>query len=173
MQKTLINTLALFILLVILQVVIFNNLVLFNSAIALVFLYLLVEMPIAISTNTMLFVGFLLGITIDIFQDTPGLNSMCCTIVAFARRPIFHLYVPRDEDVSERRLCIRTLGAPTYLKYMVTLVLIYCTLYFSIETFGFFDFGRLITRIIASTLFTFVVLYAMDSLTTGRREKRL
>jgi len=152
---------------------VFNNLILFNSAVALVFLYMMVELPISVNENVTLIVGFLLGLAVDIFQDTPGLNAMTCTITAFIRKPIFHLYVPRDEELSDRRLSIRTLGKAAYLKYMLTFVIIYCTVYFSIEAFSFFDIKRLGLRIALSSLFTFVVLYAIDSLTNGRSAKRL
>ena len=166
-KEILINILQ-FILLVIGQAIIFNNLVLFNVAIAFVFIYLIIELPITTSTNAVMLTGFLLGLSVDIFQDTPGLNAMACTIIAFIRRPIFHLYVPSDEDLSGRRITIRSIGVPTYLKYMLTMSLIYCIAVFSIEAFTFFYIERLLTRILASTIFTFIVLYSIDSLTTRR-----
>lgn len=173
MSKSILNYILLFVVLVVAQAVIFNNLVLFNSAVALVFLYMIVELPATVNVNVMMIVGFLLGLTVDIFQDTPGLNAMACTIVSFMRRPILHLYLPRDEDISDRRLSIRTLGTAVYLKYMITMVLIYCTIYFTIEAFSYFDVQRLGLRIILSSLFTFVVLYAIDSLTNTSSAKRL
>ena len=155
-------------LLVIAQAVIFNNLVLFNVALAFVFIYLIIGMPITTSTNVVMLTGFFLGLCVDIFQDTPGLNAMACTLIAFIRRPIFHLYVPSDEDLSGRRITIRSIDTPTYLKYMLTMTLIYCITVFLIEAFSFFSIERLVTRILASTIFTFIVLYAIDSLTTRR-----
>lgn len=121
----------------------------------------------------MVSVAFFLGLSVDIFQDTPGLNALACTVLAFIRRPMFHLYVPHEEDFAGRRLCINTLGTSTYLKYMLSMVLVYCVLYFTIEAINYFDFKRLILRIFSSSLYTFVVLYAVDSLTINRREKRL
>lgn len=165
MPKSVINYILIFILLVICQAVVFNNLVLFNSAIALVFIYLIIELPITVGTNLAMTIAFLLGLSIDVFQDTPGLNALACTIIAFMRKPIFHLYAPRDEDFSGKRLCIDSLGTSTYLKYMLTSVFIYCTIYFCVEAFSFFEINRLLIRILASSLFTFVVIYAIDSLT--------
>lgn len=173
MPRITVNYILLFIALVVLQAVLFNNLVLFHSAVALVFLYLIVEMPMTMSTNLVLTVSFLLGLSVDIFQDTPGLNAMSCTIVGMLRRPIFHLYTPRDEEFTSKRLCINTLGVPCFLKYSLTMVVVYCVCYFSLESLSYFDFQRLIERIVASTIFTFVVVFAIDSLTITRREKRL
>lgn len=173
MPKSLFNNIILFIVLVISQAVIFNNLILFNSAVALVFLFFIIQLPITTNINLVLLSSFVLGLTIDIFQDTPGLNAMSCTIVAFIRRSIFHLYVPRDEDLSGKRIGIKTLGSVPFLKYALTIIIIYCVLYFSIEAISYFDIQRLGMRILASSVFTFVVIYAIDSLTLRRREKRL
>lgn len=173
MSKSIINYILLFVVLVVAQAVVFNNLILFNSAVALVFLFMIVEMPATVPVNAMMIVCFLLGLTVDIFQDTPGLNAMACTIISFIRRPILHLYVLRDEDITDRRISIRTLGTGAYLKYMLTMVLIYCTIYFIIESFSYFDIQRLGLRILLSSLFTFVVIYAIDSLTNTSSAKRL
>lgn len=174
MPKEIFINILLFVALVLAQVIVFNNLVLFNVAIAFVFIYLIVGLPITTSTNAVMFTGFLLGLSVDIFQDTPGLNAMACTIIAFIRRPIFHLYAPSDDDLSGRRINIASVGAPTYLKYMFTLTLIYTIIVFTLETLNFFSIERLLIRILASTALTFIVLYSIDSLTTRRRsEKRL
>ena len=174
MPKEIFSNILLFIALVIAQAVIFNNLILFNVAIAFVFIYLIIGLPVTTSTNAVMITGFLLGLSVDIFQDTPGLNAMSCTLLSFIRRPIFHLYVPSDEDLSGRRISISSIGTPAYLKYMLTMALIYCIMVFTIESFSFFSIERFTTRILASTVFTFIVLYSIDSLTTRRRsEKRL
>lgn len=173
MTKSIINNIFLFIVLVISQAVIFNNLVLFNTAVALAFIYFIIMQPITMNINTLLTLSFLLGLSVDIFQDTPGLNALCCTILAFLRKPIFHLYVPRDEDISNKPLKINTLGLATFLKYMLSMVIVYCLLYFFIEAINYSDIPRLIMRVIATILFTFVVIYAVDNLTLTPREKRL
>lgn len=82
------------------QVVVFNNLVLYSVAVPLVFIYVIISMPITWSTNWSITAGFLLGLSVDIFSDTQGMNALCCTLLAFMRKPVFHLYVQRDEDLS-------------------------------------------------------------------------
>lgn len=173
MPKVLINYILLFIALVVSQAVLFNNLVLFNCAVPMVFLFLLIEIPITFNVNLLLTVAFLLGLSVDIFQDTPGLNALTCSIVAFMRKWIFHLYVPRDEEANAHRICINTVGMSTFLKYMVTMAVIYCTICFTLEAITYADVHRLVLRIVMSTLFTFVVIFALDSLTVKRSEKRL
>lgn len=173
MTKTILNFALLFVILVIAQAVIFNNLILFNTAIAFVFIYPIIILPINTATNTAMTIGFLLGLSIDIFSDTPGLNALTCTIISFVRRPIYHLYVPRDEESAGQRPGIKAMGWTSFLKYALSMTLIYCICVYTLEAFSFFDIKRLLLRICASTIFTLIFIYAFDSLSLNRREKKL
>lgn len=173
MSKTTLTFIMLFILLVPAQAVIFNNLILFSVALPLVFIYLIIRLPITLSPNWAMTVGFLTGLAVDIFSDTPGMNALACTTLALCRRPVFHLYMSLDDDLSGQCPSIRTMGPAAYTKYMLTMVFIYCLCVFAIEAFQFFNFRLLILRTVCSTLFTFILIYAVDSLSFRRREKKL
>lgn len=173
MSKTVVNFILKFVLLVLAQAVIFNNIVLFNVAVAFVFIYIIISMPISWNTNLSMLLGFLAGLAVDIFADTLGYNALSCTVLAFVRKPVFHLYVQNDEDLGGQKPCIRTMGTEVYLKYLVSMVAVYCTCYFLTEAFAFFNPLMLILRIICSMAFTFIVIYALDSISTRKNEKRL
>lgn len=173
MSKTALTFILLFLLLVPAQAVIFNNLILFNVALPLVFIYLIIRLPLTLSPNWAMTFGFVTGLTVDIFSDTPGMNALACTILAVCRRPVFHLYMSLDDDLSGQCPSIRTMGPAAYTKYMLTMVFIYCLCVFSIEAFQFFNLRLLLMRTICSTLFTFILIYAVDSLSFRRREKKL
>lgn len=168
MSKTAIILTVLFLVLVPAQAVIFNNLILFNVAIPLVFIYLIISLPITLSTNWAVTIGFITGLAVDIFSDTPGVNALACTTLAFVRKPVYHLYMSFDDDLSGQRPSIASMGAAAYMKYMLTMVFIYCVLVFSIEAFQFFNLRLLLMRTIFSTVFTFIIIYAIDSLNRTR-----
>lgn len=170
MTKFALKYALLFLLLIPAQSIVFNHLVLFDVAVPLVFVYLIVFLPVTIGTNLSTSLGFLAGLMVDIFCDTPGLNAFSCTLLAFARKPLFHLYVSYDDDLAGRSPSARTMGAAAFMKYMVTMVLLYCILVFTIEAFQFFNFRLLILRILASTLYTFVLLYAIDAFSFRSRD---
>lgn len=162
-----------YLLLVPLQALVFDHMVLFNVAVPFVFIYLIVMLPLTMSTNLSVLLGFLAGFGMDLFADTPGMNSLSCTLLAFARKPLFHLYVTMDDDLAGRSPSTQTMGPAAFLKYVLTVSLVYCTLIFSIEAFQIFIPELMLTRIVASTLYTFLLLYTLDSLLIRRREKRL
>ena len=151
----------LFIVVVFLQVTIGNSIHLLGVAIPFLYIYFIIRLPLSLSVNWTLTLAFILGLVIDIFSNTPGMNALACTVVAFLRKPILNLYTPRGEDYSESEPSILTFS------------LCFCTLLFVIESFSFFDIGRLIVRVLASTILTFLVILGMDSLTKSGREKRL
>lgn len=172
MTKTTLNILFLFVVLLLAQAVIFNNLVLFNCAIPFVFIYIIISLPVTVGTNVALTLGFLTGLGVDVFTDTYGLNALSCTILSFIRKPVLHLYVQRDEDFSGQNLTSRSMGFAAFMKYALTMSLAYCVMVFVIEAFSFFNIFRLLLRIGASTLYSFIIIYAIDSLSFSRREKK-
>lgn len=174
MTRAILKYTMLFILLVLAQAVVFNNLCLYSVAFPLVFIYFILRLPIVLNVNWVLTLSFILGLTIDIFSDTQGLNALCCTTLGVLRRPLLHLYVPHDEDVTgEAEPSIKSLGLVVYMKYLFTMTLIYCLLYFVVEAFTWFNPLRLLLRIAASSVFTFILILGIDSLTLRRNAKRL
>lgn len=139
MSKTTLQFILLGIILVLAQVIVFNHICLFNVAVPLVFIYLIVRLPITLSVNRLLTIAFVLGLTVDIFSDTYGMNTLSCTVLAMMRKPILRLYVPREEDLTRPEPSMYTLGTATYLKYLLTMTLLYCTLIFIIEALHLFQ----------------------------------
>ncbi len=173
MTKSVFSFTLLFIILVVSQVVVFNHLLLFNVAMPLVFIYFILRLPVSLHINVLFTLSFLIGLTIDIFSDTQGMNALACTLLAAMRRPLLGLYIPREDDIVGGEPSIRSLGIGTYMKYLLTFTFVYCALYFIIESFSFFDFSRLMLRILFSTVLTFVLILGIDSLCIPRNAKRL
>lgn len=173
MSKTVLSILLLYLVLIPAQAVFFNHLVLFNVAIPLVFIYIIITLPVTFSANLAMTIGFLTGLSVDVLSDTPGVNALACTLLAFMRRPVFHLYVASDNDLAEQRPSLRTMGMSAFLKYALTMVVIYCMMVFTVEGLQVFNLRLYLLRIVASSAFTFVIIYAIACLTKSRREKRL
>lgn len=166
MTKTFLSFLLLFVVLVLAQVTIFNHIWLFGMAMPLVFIYFIISLPVATPTNWMLTLGFITGLTVDIFSNTAGLNALSCTILAGLRHPVLRLYMPREEDMTNPVPSMRSVGTATYTKYMLTMTVIYCIVYFVIDSAGFFNIGTMALRILASSILTFMLLLATASITS-------
>lgn len=161
------------VILVLCQVIVFNHVCLFHVAVPFVFIYVIMRLPLTLSVNWVLTVSFLLGLIVDVFSDTQGMNALACTFIGMLRKPVLGLYFPREDELTDPELTMRTLGAAVYIKYVLTLSLIYCAIIFVIESFALFDVVQMILRISSSTLLTAMLIIGVDTLTLKRREKRL
>ncbi|MDE7119444.1 MAG: rod shape-determining protein MreD [Muribaculaceae bacterium] len=169
MAKEFIRYALMFIILVVAQAVVFNHLCLFNVAVPLVFVYFIIKLPTTLNVGWVITLSFLIGFTVDIFSNSPGMNALACTICGALRLPVLRLYYPREEDMSDPEPSARTLGAGTFMKYAGTATAIYCLLFFFIEAFAFHDWLLMLVRAAASAMLTFVIILAIDSLTASRR----
>ena len=172
MTKTVIQFIALFLALVVLQLVC-NKIVLFNIAMPVVFIYLILRLPVNLHGGWVLTIAFFTGLIMDIFSNTPGMNSLACTIMATLRRPVFNLFVSRENDMNIPIPSVDSMGVGDYFKYMATLVTIYCALIFLIQAFSLHNIGLTLARIAGSSLLSIIIIFWLDSLVSTHREKRL
>lgn len=173
MHKEIINNIFLVCALILAQVLACNHIMLFNVAMAFVFIYFIVRLPMDLNINIVLTLAFFTGLAVDIFSDTPGMNAMACTILAMMRRPLLYAYIPRDDRTKNIVPSLKNLGFIVYGKYLFSMSVVYCLLIFSIEYFSFADVKEIIFMSAASSAFTFLVLLGVDSIIMTNREKRL
>lgn len=154
----------LFVACVLLQALVFNRISLFHVAVPIVFIYFIIRLPIDLKLSYLFIFSFLLGLCVDIFSDTPGVNALACTLISALKTPIFYAYIPKDDITSRITPGVSTMGLMEYSKYLFTFILIYCLLAFTIEYFNFGDVKGIVILSFSSTLFTFVILLSVDCL---------
>lgn len=164
MSNAILRYLFLFFACILLQTLIFNRIVLFNVAIPVIFIYFLIRLPINLKLTYLFTLAFILGIIIDIFSDTPGVNALACTLIAAIKTPIFYAYVDKDDTTSRLTPCVSTMGILEYSKYLLTFVVIYCVLMFTIEYFNFADVKAIVILASSSALLSFLILLGADCL---------
>ena len=172
MTKTVIQFVVLFLALLVVQLVC-NKIVLFNIAMPVVFIYLILRLPVNLHGGWVLTIAFFSGLIIDIFDNTPGMNALACTLMAAVRRPVFNMFVSRENDMNIPIPSVDSMGIGDYFKYMATLVTLYCSLIFLIQAFSLHDIVLTLARIAASSALSIMIIFALDSLVSTRREKRL
>lgn len=164
MAKTILEYLILFFICILLQALIFNQIVLFHVAVPIVFIYFIIRLPINLKLSYLFTLAFLLGLIIDIFSDTPGVNALACTLIAALRSPIYYAYMAKDDTTSRLIPGVSTMGILEYSKYLLTFIVIYTFLAFTIEYFSFADVKGIVIMSAASSVFSFIILLAVDCL---------
>ena len=85
-----------FVLLVILQSLILNQLEIGWGIQLMVYPLLIILLPFELGTVYLLLVAFIMGILIDSMSNTYGLHTSSLLVVAYFRPLIFKLFAPRD-----------------------------------------------------------------------------
>ena len=172
MTKTVIQFIVLFVAMILLQLVC-NKIVLWGIAMPVVFIYLILRLPVNLHDGWVLTIAFFTGLLLDIFNNTPGMNALASTIMAATRRPVFNLFVSRENDMNIPIPSVDSMGVGDYFKYMATLVTLYCALIFMIQAFSLHNIGLTLARIAGSSVLSIIIIFGLDSLVSTRREKRL
>lgn len=173
MNKTAIHLIIWTFVLIVAQALVFNHVCLFGYAVPFVFLYTLVKLPLTLSKEWLFTLGFIVGLTIDIFSDTLGMNTLACTLSVALRQQVIRLYVARDNELTDPYPGIRSLGMYTFIKYTLTFTFVYCCLIFLIDSLSVVGILNAIIRIISSTILTTLLIVGLDSITSRKSEKRL
>ena len=145
----------------------------FNVAVPIIFIYFIIRLPLSLGVNWLMTIAFFTGLVIDIFNSSLGMNALSCVILAISKRPVFRLYMPREDDITDTIPPIDSLGFSVYFRFMSSLTLIYCALLFGIQAFSLMNIGLTLLRIAASSLLSIILILGIDSLSTDHREKRL
>lgn len=164
MSNPFLRYILLFIVCILVQALIFNSIVLFHVAIPIVFIYFIIRLPINLKLPYLFTLAFFLGLVMDIFSDTPGVNALACVIIAALKTPIFYAYMERDDNTSRISPCVSTMGFMEYCKYLLSFIVLYCLLVFSIEYFSYADVKDIVIMSASSAALTFVILLATDCL---------
>jgi|AGTN01.2.fsa_nt_gi rod shape-determining protein MreD len=158
---------VLFVLLILLQVLLLNRISLFGLATPVLYSYFLLKLPRGRNLFYVIISGFLMGLIIDIFLNTPGMNAAATTIVAAFRKPIMNLFFEREE-YDEFVPGMYTTAGP-FVRFTVFMVFLHLTLLFFIESFTFFNVTSTLLRTVSSSLITIVLIIALDSLMYKRK----
>ena len=154
MGRTTIQFIVLWVVLVLVQAI-FSKIMLFDVATPIVF------------TG-----AFITGLTIDMYNNTQGMNALSSLLISSIRTKVFYTFVTRDDETVHIIPSIKSVGTGNYLKYAGSLTFIYCLLVFFIQAFTFHNVPLTLMRIVCSFALSLVLIYAIDSLVNTRREKR-
>ena len=172
MTRNIIHFVILFFVLVLAQAIC-SKICLFNVAVPIIFIYFIIRLPLSLGVNWLMTISFFIGLVIDIFNNSLGMNALSCVILAITKRPVFRLYFPREDDITDTIPSIDSLGLSVYFRFMSSLTLIYCALLFGIQAFSLMNISLTILRIAASSLLSIILILGIDSLSASHREKRL
>jgi hypothetical protein len=139
------------------QVFILKDLVLFGYAFCFLYVFFILSLPHEVPTIPLLLIGFFIGLLIDLFYDSLGIHAASTVLLAFFRNPWIKVIMPTggyDDNVPPTLL---NMGLGWYLLYCFPLILLHHFLFFYIDSLGTELYLPLVTRVLSSMAFTFLL----------------
>lgn len=151
------------ILLLALQVLLFNHIVLLGYATPLVYVAFMLYVPLNANRVGTLVWAFVLGTLVDMFSNTPGVSAFSLTFVAMIQPNLLRLYTPKDavEDMNPN---YKTMGTWNHLRYMTILLLVHHVIYFVLESFSFFNLHDMLIAFGLSFVVSWILIAVIELL---------
>lgn len=161
MINNIIRTVIYFLIFVLLQVLVLNNIHYLRVATPFVYLYCLLKMPVGTSRSLILIYSFIIGCTIDMFSNTPGMHAAACSLSGFVRAPLIR-FLQGEELPDGIYPSYQTFGSAGFIRYVAFFVAIHHIALFLIEALTLFDPFFLLLRIGASVLTTVLLICVIE-----------
>ncbi len=153
-----------FIVLVLLQVLIVQNIRLGSYIILLPYVLFILMLPFDTPKLVLIGFSFLVGLTIDMFYDTAGMHAAACTLMGFTRYYLLRFIAPRDGYEQGLQPTIDDMGSAWFITYAGILIFSHHLFFFYLEVFRWNEFFGTLFRVILSTIGTFTFVYALQFL---------
>ncbi|MBR1594278.1 MAG: rod shape-determining protein MreD [Alloprevotella sp.] len=162
MLQTIFRRILWTLLLVFLQIVVFNHVHLWGYATPMPYVYALLILPAVTPRWLYVALGFLLGLTADMGANTVGIAAAAGTATGLAVPFLLHLFAPKEYDEDTTLLpSVHSMGWTSFMSYAAFAVILHVGLFHVIEDFAFYFPLQLLLNIVGSALFTmvFIVLF--------------
>jgi rod shape-determining protein MreD len=157
-----------FILLILFQVLLFNNIQFSGYVNPYVYIMFILLLPLEIPSWLMLLLSFFTGMIIDFFSGSHGMHTSATVLAGFVRPYVLRLVSPRDGYESGPDPSMVIYGFRWFLTYTLLIVIIHHTALFYLEVFRLTDFFRTMFRVIFSSIFSVAFILLIEFYRKGR-----
>ena len=152
------------IIILLVQALVFKDLVLYSSAFCFFYVLLFLILPIDTNPLIQIAIGFIAGLFLDSFYNTQGVHASASTFFMFVRPYWINILSPGSGYGATIKINIRTQGLQWFLTYTYPLIFVHCLILFSVEAFDFVNYGMTLKKAFYSSLFTLSVVVIVQYL---------
>jgi rod shape-determining protein MreD len=149
-----------FVLLILLQILLFNNIQVSGYINPYVYVMFILLLPVEIPAWLLLLLSFFTGLIIDFFSGSPGMHASATVLAGFVRPYVLRVISPRDGYEAGSAPSMLSYGFTWFFTYTLIIVLVHHTTLFYLEIFRLADFFRTLLRVLISSVFsiTFILI---------------
>lgn len=149
-----------FVLYVVVQVVILNGIDYMHVFTPFLFILYILTLPMNISRIAQMLHAFAIGIVVDIFSNTIGINAMVCVFMAYIRPGICKFFASTENQ--EQQPSFKSYGMMRFMQYAFIMVLVHHTGFYMLENMSLSNMNLVATRIICSAVFTLILIFSVE-----------
>lgn len=113
--------------------------------------------------------GFFIGLVFDTCNNTAGMASAACTLVAMIQQPLLDKFAPRDA-ADNFVPTFQTLGAWNYSFYTFILMFVLHAVFYLLDAFSLADWQLSLYSVVGGTLVSSVLSIFIELLVRGRKD---
>lgn len=163
------NTLLFFIL-VIAQVTLFNNIDFLGYINPYIYILFIAYFPVKKDNRALfIFLSFLIGLCIDFFGDSGGINATASLAIAYIRPLFLRSTFGNAYDYQTLKISHTPFAQQTV--YLAFLILIHHLILFSLEIFSYVHILLILKKTLSSGIFTLVLSLLLVSLFNTKKNK--
>jgi hypothetical protein len=172
MSKNILVNLLRFVVLVFIQVFLLKNIAVYNLPAPYFYILFILLLPFETHNFLLFALAFIMGLTIDAFYDTPGLNAAACVILALVRIIFINITVQKEGFDNEPEPTLSIMGFRWFFTYVLTLTLVHHFFLFAIESFKLSEIQYTLSRFLMSSVFTVFLILISGLLFFKRKERK-
>ena len=148
---------------ILLQALVLNKVHIAGLGTPLLYIWLLLKENSGVSPQRLMLEAFVLGLAVDIFSDTWGMNAAAAVALAFARPLLLRMSAVREEQETYIP-GVRTLGTGGFARYLTAGVLLHHTVLLTLELLPTSaDYLSGLARLAACSALTLACMAALEN----------
>lgn len=152
-----------YIVVMLLQVLLFNQLQLWGVCHPYIYVLCLLMMPITLSHSVSMIIGAIAGLIMDVFCNSLGVHMAACILLMFIRPYLIGLIV-NDKDRLNEQISLRAIGMEALIKYVVILVLVHHLTVFLLAAWNWQHIGFVMLETLVSSFITISIIIGYNAL---------
>lgn len=157
-----------FVLLVLVQVLVFNRLNFFGYINPMVYILFLYWYPIKEHRAAFIGLSFLLGLAVDFFSDTMAIHAASTVTIAYLRPAIMRFVFGINYEFQSFKLSNSTKAQQ--FTFLALLILVHHLVFFSLEIFSIANFVLIVKKVLTNGMASLILCLLFGSLFSVNKE---
>jgi len=148
-----------FIILLAVQILVMSNIKLFGYSSPFIYIIFILGFPLNTNKNLLIFLGFLLGLSMDIYSNTGGVHAGACVLIAYLRPTL--LKISFGVSFEHNNIKLTQAELKQQIVYLASMVFIHHLTLFALENFSIKLFLQTLESTFVTSILSSILIYCI------------